>query len=106
MEERNAVVNDATIEVERGMLSAWLHLDYGGSGQGFGGYCLFSPKSSKDCAGHFIYRCLEIVGVERFDQLTGKTIRVRINEGRISAIGHIVKDLWFCPTKELIKGDS
>ena len=47
-ESKNAVITSATITSDdHGMLSAWLHLDYGGSGQGFGGYCLYLPKNFK-----------------------------------------------------------
>ena len=38
-EERNAVIESARLEIERGLLTAWLMLDYGGAGQGFGGWC-------------------------------------------------------------------
>ena len=45
-EIKNAVIKKATItNDDHGLLSAWLDLDYGGSGQGFGGYSLYLPKS-------------------------------------------------------------
>lgn len=103
VEIKNAVIERATITFEdHGVLSAWLHLDYGGSGQGFGGYSLYLPKSFtnhrlESVAGHFIWRCMEIAGVEEWGRLAGKTIRVRGNMACIEAIGHIVKDDWFCP---------
>jgi hypothetical protein len=109
---QNAVIESATITTgDRGFLDCWLQLDYGGSGQGFGGYVLYVPKSwahhrLESVAGHHIFRILEIAGVDSWDKLKGKTIRVRGNDGHISAIGHIVKYDWFCPAedyKEVVK---
>lgn len=102
-EIKNAVIEKATITCgDRGFLDAWLMLDYGGSGQGFGGYCLYLPKSFshhklQSVAGHHIFRCMEIAGVSDWHALPGKTIRVRIKDGLIDAIGHIIKDDWFSP---------
>jgi hypothetical protein len=103
-EIRNAVIESVSLDdADRGMLTAWLHLDYGGSGQGFGGYSLYLPKSYShhqmlSHAGHWIWRCMEIGGVTRWTDLKGKTVRARIKNGRVEGIGHIVKDDWFIPS--------
>ncbi len=103
MEEKNAIIEAAEItRGDHGLLSAWLTLNYGGSGQGFGGYCLYLPKSFKhhkleSVAGHYIWRVMEVAGVERWEDLKGKTIRVRAEFNGVKAIGNIVKDDWFCP---------
>lgn len=105
-EIKNAVIESVTLDdADRGFLNAWLHLDYGGSGQGFGGYTLYLPgdfdhHEIKSYAGHFIWRCMEVGGVTKWEDLPGKTVRVRIEGGLIKAIGHIVKDDWFCPEKD------
>jgi hypothetical protein len=105
----NAVIESASIsKADHGLLSAWLHLDFGGSGQGFGGYSLYLPKSfthhdlNINFAGHFIFRVLEIAGVDEWEKLAGRTIRVRKVDrwGTILAIGHIVKDDWFDPSAD------
>ena len=109
-EIKNAVIQSTSIDIgDRYLLSAWLHLDYGGSGQGFGGYTLYLPKDYKhhtckgDYAGHFIFRCLEIAGVEKWEDLKGKTIRVKADHNHVIAIGHIVKDDWFNPSEDFKK---
>lgn len=101
----NAVIQSASLDIDRGFLCGWLTLDYGGSSQAFGGYVLYMPKDfahhnrAASYAGHFIHRCLIVAGVERWDQLKGKTIRVKQDRpyGKILAIGHIVKNDWFDP---------
>jgi hypothetical protein len=105
---KNAVIKSARITSDdHGVLSAWLMLDYGGSGQGFGGYALYLPKSFKNhelkgVAGHFIWRVMEVAGVTEWDSLKGKTIRVRSdnNKGDIEAIGHIINEDWFYPRED------
>lgn len=107
-ETKNAVIKSATITADdHGHLSAWLMLDYGGTGQGFGGYPLYLPQSfsnheRKSYAGHFIWRILEISGVTDWAQVTGKTIRVRGGHSCVKSIGHIVKDDWFTPSEDFV----
>lgn len=109
MDVKNAVIESAEIRREdRNILSAWVFLDYGGTGQGFGGYALYLPKSFahhsvNGPAGHFIFRVMEIAGVDSWDKLKGRTIRVRSDSDsdQIRAIGHIIKDDWFDPAKDL-----
>lgn len=103
MEIRNAIISDAKlINDDHGVLTAWLNLDYGGECQGFGGYVLYLPQNCKyhsvwGLAGHFIWRVLEIADVASWDQLVGKTVRVKQDHTCVYAIGHIVKNDWFCP---------
>jgi hypothetical protein len=107
IETRNAIITHATItNDDHGLLSAWVTLDYGGSGQGFGGYALYLPKdfthasNRLNYAGHFIWRVMEVAGVSKWEQLAGKTVRVRCEHSTVHAIGHIVKDDWFNPADD------
>ncbi len=110
METKNAIIERATITSDdHGLLSAWLHLDYGGTGQAFGGYALYLPPSFshhelRSMAGHFLWRCMEVAGVTEWGALPGKTIRVRAEHSRVHAIGHIVKEDWFDPGEDFHQG--
>lgn len=106
-EIKNAIIKGARITTaDHGVLTIWLDLDYGGSGQGFGGHALYLPKNwrhhekNSNYAGHFIWRVMEIAGVLEWSNIVGKTIRVQGDNSGITAIGHIVKTDWFNPTKE------
>jgi hypothetical protein len=105
IEIKNAVITSARFDTERG-LSAWIMLDYGVGGQGFGGWLLYAPKGWKahnspgDLCGHFIWRVMEVAEVSEWSHLRGKTVRAKAKGGRVQAIGHIVKDDWFDPEEE------
>lgn len=106
-EIKNAVITSTEIEIEdHGILTLWLNLDYGGSVQGFGGYSL---DNHAFCA-VFIRRCLEVVGVHKWSEMRGKTIRVALDKpyGLIQGIGNIIKDEWFYPreTAEKMTGEA
>lgn len=111
METRNAVITHASLGVARDfILDSWLTLDYGGEGQGFGGFALYLSKTAKhhtieSCAGHWIWRVMQIAGVEKWDDIKGRTIRVRCTHDRVHAIGHIVRDDWFDPAAEFAKAN-
>ena len=102
MEIMNAVIESASINIERGfMVDAWLHLKHGRGNQGFGGYCLYHiDKKGGDYTGLFISKCLEMADVEKWENLKGKTIRIKACHSKIESIGHIVEDKWFTPSKE------
>lgn len=104
---RNAVIESATItKGDRGFLDCWLQLNYGSCGsQGFGGYVLYLPNDFDkhnilSVAGHHIFRIMEVAGVDSWDCVVGRTIRAKISDGWIVAIGHIVNDDWFCPKED------
>lgn len=109
MEIKNAIIENTSLGTEgHGIMTIWLHLNYGGSGQGFGGYSLddYDEKKEKRIGTaygcEFIKRILEVVGVEKWEDLKGKHIRVKATLGKVLSIGNIVEDKWFNP-EELVK---
>ena len=107
IEIRNARIESVSLScADHGVLTGWLTLDYGGSGQGFGGHALYCPENEKfpgprrGYAAHFIWRCCEVVDVPTWESLKGKTIRAKCDQGKVYAIGHILKDKWFDVQKE------
>lgn len=109
---KSAVITKAMLTTEyRGVLTAWVMLDYGGAGQGFGGHALYVPSGFmrhelKSFAGHFLWRVMEVVGVSEWGSLPGKSVRVRAGISGVEAIGHIVRDDWFCPAKDFGGGST
>lgn len=109
IETKNAIIESVSLGThERGFLDASITLNYGGSCQGFGGYCLYLPKSFKhhkleSPAGHFICRVLEVAGVDSWDKIVGKSVRVKAEHCKVHAIGHIIKDDWFNPSEDFAK---
>ena len=100
----NAKIVKTMLGIEdHGLLTFFLHLQADGTGQGFGGYRLDAPKDkpSITCC-YCVQRILMTVGVEKWEDLTGKFVRVDGEEwGQIFGIGHITDNKWFYPEKEL-----
>ena len=109
LEVRNAIIEGTSLSIDdHGCLSSWLHLTYGGSGQGFGGWSL-GPLPESLCwpgngnyAGVWIVKILQIAGVTEWSKLPGRPIRVRSQLNGVEAIGHILKNEWFSP-RELFR---
>ena len=106
MEIKNARIESTMLGYEdHGVFTCMLHFDYGEhGGQGFGGYAL-SGKNPKDsyyknqyCA-MFIEGILKTVGVEKWEDLIGKHVRVEAEFDGIKRIGNILEDIWFDPKK-------
>lgn len=105
LESKNATIESVSIEIEEGYLTAWIYLKWQGAGQGFGGYSLYLSKDFthhkvQSSFGHFIYRVLEVAGVDAWNKLVGRTVRFRGDHKKIETIGHITSDDWFNPAKD------
>lgn len=101
LEIKNATITSTMLGSEdHGIFTFVLHLDYGGSGQGAGCISLdgydketdkrfFHPKSMA-----LIARICEIAGVDKWEDLKGKHIRVKADWDYVAEIGHLLKDDW------------
>lgn len=91
-----------------GIFTCHLYLDYGGSGQGFGSHVLAATNESKDASipinygANYIKKLLEVVGVEKWEDLKGKHVRVDQSWNKVYRIGNIIEDKWFDP-EDLLK---
>jgi len=90
-------------EKDHGLLTCFLYLEQDCSSQGFGGYRIDAPKDADSpYAAFWIKRILEVVGVSSWEELKGQYLRVEgENYGQITGIGHITKNVWFFPKKEI-----
>lgn len=100
----NALIKNVTISMaDHGCLTFDLALDAGSWGVCFGGYCigkgyLGSDKFEGSKNGlEAMMRIMDVVGVERWEDLPGKYVRVVDNGwgGTVDTIGNIIKDKWF-----------
>lgn len=98
---------------DHGIFSFWLNLELDGGGVGFGGYALDSYDKEKSArvgvamSIDLIKKIMEVVGVEKWEDLKGKHIRVDTEGwgGKALGIGNLMKDKWFYP-KEFFEEHS
>jgi hypothetical protein len=114
LETVNARVKSTSFGIEdHGVLSFMIHLEWRGGGQGLGGYALdYHVGYTKDADGDndqeiragfgpgliAMRRIMEVVGVEKWEQLPGTLVRVQTagwGSSRPPIIGHIINELWF-----------
>ena len=101
---RNARIRSTQLGIEdHGVLTAFLHLEYAGSVQGFGGYALddWREKEGRRVGTawgmEFIARVLALVGAEKWEDLPGHYVRADCDYSKVHRIGHITEDRWFDP---------
>ena len=103
MEVRNAVITSTMLGIDHGIMSFYLYLDYGGSGQRAGGWSLDTPvkigntflRRVGTAEGlSLIMKILDVVGVGKWEDLKGKHIRVKQDHTAVHAIGNIIKNEW------------
>lgn len=106
MEIKNAIIKSANIiRNARGHTDVYLMLDYGSTSQGFDTAGTSTAKGSSQfnltgLCGYFVCRVMEVAGVTAWSQLAGKPIRVKANQSKVHAIGHLIDDDWFDPSAD------
>ena len=104
MEIKNAKITSTTLGKEdHGILTFFVDLEFDGGGVGFGGYSLDNYNASLNkivCTVNgleAINRILDVVGVDKWEDLPGKYIRIKSNGwgSTIKEIGNIIKGKWF-----------
>ena len=102
----NALITNVDLSMaDHGCLTLAMTLEGGGWGVVYGGYCLGKGYLGADddffdgsAAGmEYLMRSMDAVGVEKFQDLKGKYVRVA-NKGwgnSVKIIGSIIKDKWF-----------
>lgn len=99
MKIENARIRSTTLGYEdHGIFTCMLYLDREIGEQGFGGYGL--TMVGTDYGLKFIQEILNTVGVDNWEDLRGKYIRIAVGEqwnDSIKGIGNVIKDKWFYP---------
>lgn len=94
METKNARIRSTFLGKEdHGIPTAIVSLDYGVSVQGFGTHDLRYEKYGIP----YLMSILETLEVDSWEKLPGTFCRAKADGGKVYAIGHIIKDQWFCP---------
>lgn len=103
-EIRNARIESVRFGKEdHGIMTFYCMLDYGGSGQGFGGWALDSWDQEKGrrvgtaYGMEWIMRLFAALEVSDMSELVGLPVRVEGTYGTVHRIGHFLKDKWFDP---------
>jgi len=102
----NAVIKKTQLGYEsHGILSASLLLEWKGGGVWFGGYTLDAVPGNDRALGRrphaacgaWVAGILKTVGVDNWEDLPGKFVRVKTAGwgSSIKVIGHLIEDKWF-----------
>lgn len=104
-EIKNMKITDVSLTMaDHGCFTFWITVEGAGTGCNIGGYCighgyLGSKEFMVEHGGGLIaiMKIMDVVGVERWEDLKGKYCRVEDNGigSTITKIGNIIKDNWF-----------
>lgn len=110
MTDKEIIIENAQIErtslgrEDHGIMTFDIQIKFASGGCCYGGYALdeYNPVlKERVCTSvgfQAIDRIMQTVGVDHWEDLCGKYIRVKHNGfgGRIFAIGNFMEDKWFC----------
>ena len=115
MEVRNATIDGTNLGVhhtDHGILSFYIHLNFGNMGQGFGGWVLDTnnpPRQDRDLdwderqkmpvrlpttlASSLLLGIHQLFGCD-WEKLKGQSCRAYGNNDKLTALGHFLEDKW------------
>lgn len=104
-EIKNAKITSVRFGKEdHGIMTCYVMLDYGGSGQGFGGYAFdrwdatLNRRVGAAYGMEWMMRLFKVLEVQELQELIGMPVRVESTYTKIHRIGHFIKDQWFDPS--------
>ena len=104
MEIKNAKISSTMLGREdHGIMTFMIYIDACGFSCGIGGYCLDEFSSATQTrvfraeSMEAISKILEVVGVDKWEDLPGKYIRIEYNGlgSTVTKIGNIIEEKWF-----------
>lgn len=103
-EIKNATITHTSLGREsHNIFTCSITLDYGGSGQGFGGYAFdtydttLEKRVGSAYGMIFIMTLLETLELNSWEDLKGSHVRADASMNKVLRIGHFLKDKWFDP---------
>ena len=96
---------------DHGFFTAAITVDYGGSGQGIGLFCMSDvnepdkPATSTPRAADFIIRVLRACGVEKWESLRGRTIYVLFDDDSWNSTPRGIENLPTEPGERFVFSD-
>jgi len=97
----NAIITSTMLGYEdHGILTCGFQLDRQLGSQGFGYYALAGKDITSNYGIEFVKKILNTVGVDTWEELKGKHIRIKVGRSwgsKIVAIGNFMSDVWFDP---------
>ena len=105
LETVNAKIKSTMFGIEdHGCMTFFVFLEWLGASQGLGGYAIDQyrgdncDRTGQGAALVAIRKILEVVGVDTWEALPGKLVRLQVEglgSSRTPIIGHIIEDRWF-----------
>lgn len=103
-EIRNTKITGTSLTMaDHGCITFWVHLEGGGIGVSYGGYCIghgYLGSDNFDGSGkglEAMARIMNVVGVDTWEDMKGKYVRI-VDPGlggTVTKIGNILEDRWF-----------
>jgi hypothetical protein len=91
----NAVIKQTFIGIEQGVLGVYLGVHVGGDQLvRIVNLQVESDGKPSARAGDLIRNILEIVGVDTWELLSERAVRIKVEEGNVVAVGNLLTDNW------------